>query len=73
MTSLSTETHKLLQIQMLIDLRCIQLLHLQCQPQCTVWTCNSSHDASHSVSYVCECIWRYCKFKRSLCWAVVGI
>jgi len=46
MTSLSTEKHMLLQIQMHIDLRCTQLLNHQCQPQCTVWTCNSSYDAA---------------------------
>jgi hypothetical protein len=63
MTLLSTEKHMLLQMQMRIDLRCTQLLNLQCQPQCTVWTCNSSHDASLSVSYIRECIWRYCKLK----------
>jgi len=54
MPSLMIEKHMLSQIQMLVDLGCTQLLNLQCQPQCTARTCNSSHDISLSVSYIFE-------------------
>jgi len=42
------------------------ILNLQCWPQCSVWTFNSSHAASLDALHCCECIYDYYKFKTLL-------